>query len=132
MKKVKTQLNNFIILIIGFMITACMTYHDHIVRGNKDIILGFNQLEPIDEPFLVDVGHIYVRVVRDWSQFTGKKQRRPEVAGCGYIWKKKAQIEVLGRKLNGRVVFNPSNLGHELWDVLKHRDPRIADPHKIN
>jgi hypothetical protein len=111
-----------------------MAYHDHIVKGSNEMILGFNQLEPIDEPFLIDAGRIYVWVIGDRSQFTGKKQRDPSRGTFGFtrIWKDKAQIEVFGAKLNGKVVLEPSSLGHELWDVLKHRDPMIADPHKIN
>lgn len=115
------KINKILMVLICSMvlIIGCFSYKNHIQRGSNEMILGFHQLPSLQEPIEIKLSKpLVVRINRNKDDFTICNNTRG-IFGCAGVSKNGYRIEVHGKlSLDGKIVLEPSSLGHEFWHIL--------------
>ena len=93
---------------------------------------SFNSLD--EAPNLnevIDLGGVRVHVVGNRQFFNIRQASAYGSPIVGYATSAN-EIWVFGRRVKGKIVVNQAVLGHELMHLLQFKNPRVADPDKLD
>jgi len=86
-----------------------------IEEGTAIILKKFNTFPRVKQPLEITLT-LTVRVIGDPSQFTYVPYQEAGKGVFGYALPDR--IEIMGAEKDGKIIFEPSCLGHEFWHVL--------------
>ncbi len=100
--------------------------------GFKEIQEGFSALKKSPNLYeIIELKHLKVHIVGDRKNF-----KWPKAAAYGSLIRGYAtarnEIWVFGKVVNGKIVVNQAILGHELNHIINFRNPRVANPDKLD
>jgi hypothetical protein len=93
---------------------------------------GFDSQE--DSPLLnrtVELGNIRIHIVGDRS-LLGSDQAKISISGLVGYATSGNDVYLLGKIVEGKIIVNQAVLGHEVMHLLNFKDPKIANPDKLD
>ena len=100
--------------------------------GFNEIQKGFASIEKTpDLHEIIVLKNVKVHVVGDRKYFNWDKAAAYGSPIAGYATTKN-EIYIFGKIIKGEVVVNQAILGHELNHLLNFKNPRIANPDKLD
>lgn len=105
---------------------------DYRKYGFRIVERGFVSLEEspdLHEVFLLE--NLTIHIVGHRKHFPWEKASAIGSPIVGYA-NKKNEIWLLGKIVEGKIVINQVVLGHELNHLLNFKNPKIADPDKLD
>jgi hypothetical protein len=123
----------FIFLALIFAFTGCVPLATDVRKeGFRSFDQNFACLD--ESPNLnevVDLGGVKIHIVGHRQYFNYKKAAAYGSPVVGYATSNN-EIWLFGRYVKGRVVVNQAVLGHELMHLLNFKNPKIADPDRLD
>ncbi|MEW6667878.1 MAG: hypothetical protein AB1512_21925 [Thermodesulfobacteriota bacterium] len=80
---------------------------------------------------VVDLGGVKVHIVGHRQYFNYKRAAAYGSPVAGYATSNN-EIWLFGRLVKGKIVVNQAVLGHELMHLLNFKNPKIADPDRLD
>lgn len=80
---------------------------------------------------VIDLGGVKVHVVGHRQFFNYQRAAAYGSPVVGYATSNN-EIWIFGRMVRGRIVVNQAVLGHELMHLLNFKNPRVADPDRLD
>ena len=93
---------------------------------------GFASIENTPELYeVIELEKVKIMIVGDRKHFTWEKAAAYGSPIAGYA-NAKNEICLFGKRVGDRIVLNQAILGHELNHLLNFKNPKIADPDKLD
>ena len=93
---------------------------------------GFASIEKTPELYeVVELKNVKVLIVGDRKHFNWEKAAAYGSPIAGYA-NTKNEICLFGKRVGGKIVVNQAILGHELNHLLNFKNPKIANPDKLD
>ena len=93
---------------------------------------GFASIEPTPDLYeVVELKNVKVFIVGDRKLFKWEKAGTSGSPIEGYA-NTNNEIRVLGKRVGDKIVVNQAVLGHELNHLLNFKNPKIANPRKLD
>ena len=123
----------YIGLIVIAVLIGCVPMATDLRKiGFNEIQKGFASLEKTPELHeVIELKNVTVHVVGDRKYFNWDKAAADGSPVAGYATTKN-EIFVFGRVIKGKVIVNQAILGHELNHLLNLKNPKIANPDKLD
>jgi len=100
--------------------------------GFNEIQKGFASLEKTtDLHEIIELRNIKVHIVGDRKYFKWQKAAAFGSPVVGYATTKN-EIFLFGKVVKGKIIINQAILGHELNHLLNFKNPKIANPDKLD
>ncbi|MBW1698700.1 MAG: hypothetical protein JRK26_18095 [Deltaproteobacteria bacterium] len=100
--------------------------------GFNEIQKGFDSLEKTPNLYeIIKLDNVTVHIVGDRKFFKWDKAAAYGSPVAGYATTKN-EIWVFGKIVKGKIVINQAILGHEFNHLLNFKNPRIANPDKLD
>jgi len=93
---------------------------------------GFVSIEKTPELYeVIELKNVKILIVGDRKHFNWEKAAAYGSPIAGYA-NTKNEICLFGKRVGGKIVVNQAILGHELNHLLNFKNPKIADPDKLD
>ncbi len=115
-----------------FILAGCSSYVTDYRRTGFDLIQrGFASLESTPDVYeVVELEKVRVYIVGDRKHFNWEKASAYGSPIAGYA-NTKNEICLFGKRVGDKIVVNQAILGHEFNHLLNFKNPKIADPDKL-
>jgi len=131
--RVSYSVPGLLLAVLVFGLSGCVPMATDIRKeGFRSFDLAFASLD--DTPGLnemIDLGGVKVHVVGHRQFFNYKRAAAYGSPVVGYATSNN-EIWIFGKRLRGKIIINQAVLGHELMHLLNFKNPRIADPDKLD
>lgn len=128
-----TLFNGFILSVLFYFFSGCVPLATDVRKeGFRSFDKSFASLD--DSPELnevIDLGGVKVHVVGHRHFFNYKRAAAYGSPVVGYATSNN-EIWIFGKMVRGKILVNQAVLGHELMHLLSFKEPRIADPDKLD
>lgn len=120
-------------LLVLVILISCVPMATDLRRiGFNEIQKGFDSLEKSPNLFeIVSLKDVKVHIVGDRKYFKWDKAAAYGSPVAGYATTGN-EIWVFGKFVDGKIVVNQAILGHEFNHLLNFKNPRIANPDKLD
>jgi hypothetical protein len=123
----------FLLFLLGLFVSGCVPLAtDTRKEGFQSFEKSFVSLD--ESPSLnemIDLGGVKVHIVGQRQFFNIQQAKAYGSPVVGYATSNN-EIWVFGRTVKGKVMVNQAVLGHELMHLLQFKNPRVADPDKLD
>jgi len=127
------QIIELIGLIFTFTVAGCSSYATDCRKEGFNLTRqAFASIEPTPDVYeVVELKNVKVFIVGDRKLFNWEKAAvcGSPIEGYANI---KNEIRVLGKRVGDKIVVNQAILGHELNHLLNFKNPKIANPDKLD
>ena len=115
------------------VLAGCGSYAaDYRVQGFNFIQQGFTSIEGTSDVYeVVELKDVKILIVGDRKRFDWDKASASGSGIAGYA-NTKNEIHLLGKRVGGKIVINQAILGHEFNHLLNFKNPKIANPDKLD
>lgn len=114
-------------------LTGCTSFATDCRKDGFNIITkGFDSIEPtpsLNE--VVELNGVKVHIVGDRRFFGWNRAAAYGSPVMGYATSNN-EIWLFGKMVNGKIVINQAILGHEFMHLLNFKNPKIANPDKLD
>jgi len=123
---------HFCLLVIA-VLSGCVPMATDLRKiGFNEIQKGFASLEKTtDLHEIIELRNIKVHIVGDRKYFKWQKAAAFGSPVVGYATTKN-EIFLFGKVVKGKIIINQAILGHELNHLLNFKNPKIANPDKLD
>lgn len=131
---VTRRLSQFILCVALIYASAGCGSHaaQYRVQGFNYIQQGFTSIEGTSDVYeVVELKNVKIYIVGDRKNFDWEKASAPGSGIAGYA-NTKNEIHLFGKRVGNKIVVNQAILGHEFNHLLNFKNPRIANPDKLD
>lgn len=120
-------------LIFIFAVAGCGSHAaQYRAQGFNYIQQGFTSIEGTSDVYeVVELKNVKILIVGDRKHFNWEKAAAYGSPIAGYA-NTKNEICLFGKRVGDKIVVNQAILGHELNHLLNFKNPKIANPDKLD
>lgn len=120
------------VALVVFLSSCGSLAKDYRVEGFNMLHKGFSSME--ESPDLheyIILKNVKIHIVGHRKHFCWEEAKGAEKGIVGYATTEN-EIWLFGKEVNGKIILNQGVLGHELNHLLNFKDPKIANPDKLD